>query len=165
MSATDASAEIAEGAPQAVPRLGFRPHPQLPWLLAPPGVPLQVLIEAAPVRVPNTPHWFRGVVSQRGNLLPVFDLAGWAGLDDTGMERPQVVSVGSGAQACAVLCGITPSLISIVEDAEADAAGSAGALAPFLGRAYATSLGLAREFDVARWLAAAASNINGGATA
>jgi hypothetical protein len=161
MSATDARADDAGGASQAAPRIGFRPHPQLPWLLAAPGVPLQVLIEAAPVRVPNTPVWFRGVVSQRGNLLPVFDLARWAGLDDSGMERPQIVSVGQGPQACAVVCGIAPSLIAII--GETDRVETEGALSPFLGPAYATSQGMAREFDMARWLATAASNLTGGA--
>ncbi len=161
MSATDARTDDAGGASQAAPRIGFRPHLQLPWLLAAPGVPLQVLIEAAPVRVPNTPAWFRGVVSQRGNLLPVFDLARWAGLDDTGMERPQIVSVGQGAPACAVVCGIAPSLISII--GETDSVETEGALSPFLGPAYATSQGMAHEFDVARWLATAASNLTGGA--
>ena len=163
MSATDVGADDAGGAPQAAPRIGFRPHPRLPWLLAAPGVPLQVLIEAAPVRVPNTPTWFRGVVSQRGNLLPVFDLARWAGLDDIGMERPQIVSVGQGAQACAVVCGIAPSLIAVIAETNQIEAGSA--LSPFFGPAYATSRGMAREFDMARWLATAASHINGGATA
>lgn len=163
MSATDARAADAGSASPAAPRIGFRPHPSLPWLLAPPGVPLQVLIEAAPVRVPNTPAWFRGVVSQRGNLLPVFDLARWAGLDDTGMDRPQVVSVGVGAQACAILCAIAPSLIAIVEEAAPPE--TEGSLSPFLGRSYTTSRGMASEFDVARWLTAAASNITGGAAA
>ena len=163
MSATDDRAGDAGGDSQAATRIGFRPHPRLPWLLAAPGVPLQVLIEAAPVRVPNTPAWFRGVVSQRGNLLPVFDLARWAGLDDIGMERPQIVSVGQGAQACAVVCGIAPSLIAVI--AETDRVEAAGALSPFLGLAYATSRGMACEFDIARWLATAASRIDGGATA
>mgnify|MGYP000856151074 CR=1 FL=1 len=162
MSAIDARAADAASASSAAPRIGFRPHPRLPWLLAPPGVPLQVLIEAAPVRVPNTPAWFRGVVSQRGNLLPVFDLARWAGLDDTGMDRPQVVSVGLGAQACAILCAIAPSLITIVEEAEHTEA--EGPLSPFLGRAYATSRGMASEFDVARWLARESTRLGGGET-
>ena len=91
----------------------------------------------------------------------MFDLARWAGLDDSGMERPQIVSVGQGVQACEVVCGIAPSLISII--GATDRVEAEGALSPFLGPAYATTRGMAREFAMARWLATAASNLTGGA--
>lgn len=145
----------------AAPRIAFRPHRLLPWLLLPEGVPLQVLIEAAPVRVPNTRPWFQGVVSQRGNLLPVFDLAGWAGLPDEADARRQVVAIGLGTQACAMLCATTPTLMAIgTEDATPT---EDGTLSPFLGRSYTSALGRAREFDIQRWLATSARQISGNA--
>ena len=164
MSATETTIASLEPAAQIIaPRIAFRPHRQLPWLLLPEGMPLQVLIEAAPVRVPNTRPWFQGVVSQRGNLLPVFDLAGWAGLSDETDARRQVVAIGLGAQACAMLCATTPTLMAIgAEDATPT---EDGALSPFLGRSYISALGRAREFDIQRWLTTAARQISGNAAA
>lgn len=147
----------------AAPRIAFRPHHQLPWLLLPEGVPLQVLIETAPVRVPNTRPWFEGVVSQRGNLLPVFDLAAWAGLPQEADARRQVIAIGLGTQACAMLCAVTPTLLTIGD--EDPTSTEDGALSPFLGRSYTSALGKAREFDIQRWLATAARQISGSAAA
>lgn len=160
MSAIDATgADWEPTAQTATPRIAFRPHRQLPWLLLPEGMPLQVLIEAAPVRVPNTRSWFHGVVSQRGNLLPVFDLAGWAALPDGSDAPPQIVAIGLGAQACAMLCAAAPTLLNV--GAEDSASTEDGALSPFLGRSYTSALGRAREFDIQRWLATAAQQISG----
>lgn len=143
----------------AAPRIAFRPHNALPWLLLPEGKPLQVLIDTAPVRVPNTQPWFLGVLSQRGNLLPVFDLAAWAGLPDDAGSHPQIVAIGLGTQACAVLCAATPTLLKVGAE-ERTTAGS-GTLSPYLGRSYSSALGTAREFDIQRWLAAAAQQVSG----
>ncbi len=164
MSATEtAMAGFEPAARVAAPRIAFRPHRQLPWLLLPEGVPLQVLIEAAPVRVPNTRPWFEGVVSQRGNLLPVFDLAAWAGLPNEADTRRQVVAIGLGAQACAMLCAAAPTLLII--GAEDPTSTEDGTLSPFLGRGYTSALGRAREFDIQRWLTTAARQISGNAAA
>jgi CheW-like domain len=160
MSTIDAtSARFEPPARPDAPRIAFRPHRALPWLLLPEGMPLQVLIEAAPVRVPNTRPWFKGVVGQRGNLLPVFDLASWAGLPDDGETLPQIVAIGIGTQACAMLCAAEPTLLSV--GAEDTTSTEGDALSPFLGRAYASVLGGAREFDIQRWLATAAQQISG----
>jgi chemotaxis signal transduction protein len=154
----------AEPTPRlSAPRIAFRPHRELPWLLLPEGVPLQVLIEAATVRVPNTRPWFQGVVSQRGNLLPVFDLAAWAGLPDEFDQHRQVVAIGLGAQACAMLCATAPTLLSI--GTEDPISTEDGAVSPFLGRSYTSALGRAREFDIQRWLTTAARQISGNTAA
>lgn len=160
--ATDGGFSGGDSAQSAVaPRIAFQAHPQLPWLLLPEGVPMQVLIDALPVRVPNTRDWFKGVVSQRGNLLPVFDLAGWAGLSAAD-AKPQIVSAGVGASACAIVCAATPTLL--YAGREATPATTVAALEPFLGRAHVSTQGIAREFDLQRWLAAAAQDITGGAS-
>jgi len=139
-------------------RIALRAHRDLPWLLMPQGVPLQILIDATPVRVPNTRSWFRGVVSQRGNLLPVFDLAGWAGLETDEQTRPLVVAIGAGQLSCAVIADFSPMLI-VPEEATTQA-NDDGALSGFLGQGYACAQGDAREFDFRRWLTAAAQQIN-----
>ncbi len=159
MSAIDAtSSGFDPPAHRDALRIAFRPHRILPWLLLPEGMPLQVLVETTAVRVPNTPPWFQGVVSQRGNLLPVFDLPAWAGLPDDADAQPKIVAIGLGAQACAMLCAITPTLLSVA--AEDQAPSDDGALSPFLGRSYTSALGKAREFDIQRWLATAAQRIS-----
>ncbi len=159
MSTIDAtSAGFIPPARPDAPRIAFRPHGVLPWLLLPKGMPLQVLIETSAVRVPNTQRWFQGVVSQRGNLLPVFDLAAWAGLPDEADAERKIIAIGLGAQACAMLCPVTPTLLRIA--AEDAAPSEDGAFSPFLGRSYASALGRAREFDIQRWLATAAQRIS-----
>jgi chemotaxis signal transduction protein len=164
MSASDtATARFDPAAQAAAPRIAFRPHRALPWLLLPEGMPLQVLIETAPVRVPNTRPWFKGVVSQRGNLLPVFDLSAWAGLADEDDGRLQVVAIGLGTQACAMLCATAPTLLRV--DAEDETSTEDSALSPFLGRGYTSALGRACEFDIQRWLATAAQQISGNTAA
>ncbi len=162
IDATSARLDPPAQRPDA-PRIAFRPHRALPWLLLPEGMPLQVLIDAAPVRVPNTRPWFQGVVSQRGNLLPVFDLAGWATLPNDSEAQPQIVAIGLGAQACAMLCAAAPTLLSV--GAEDPTSSENAALSPFLGRGYISALGRAREFDIQRWLATAAQQISSNATA
>ncbi len=143
----------------AAPRIVYRPHPSLPWLLAPEGVALQVLMDSTPVRVPNTRPWFRGVVSQRGILLPVFDPALWSGRERDAGSRVQIVAVALGAQACALVCDGPPTLTVI--GAELPSADAEGPLSPWLGRTFASALGSVREFDIRRWLADAAQHIAG----
>lgn len=151
--------------PAAVPRIAFRPHRALPWLVLPHGLAMQVLIDARPVQVPNTQSWFRGVVSQRGNLIPVFDLAEWAGLPLEGAEREHIASVNLGAQAsaCALVCCETPTLarVSTVDSASAAAGFEAlpRVLAPYVSRVHGTDAGLAHEFDILRWIATAAAHV------
>ena len=160
MSATDAgSAGLNPAAQAARPRIAFRPHRELPWLLLPDGMPLQVLIDTAAVRVPNTRPWFQGVVSQRGHLLPVFDLAAWAGLSAEEDGHPQIVAIGLGTQACAMMCAAAPTLLTV--DRQAPSSIDDGALSPFLGNSYRSAVGRAREFDIQRWLAAVAQQISG----
>jgi chemotaxis signal transduction protein len=155
----------AQAGPQILPHIALRPHPRLPWLLMPQGVPLQVLIEANVVEVPNTSDWFRGVVSQRGTLLPVFDLAEWAGLNAITPDaeaKTTVVAIGSGAQACAMVSTAPPTLLHI-DGAQSEAAADddiqLGRLADFLGNSYSSARGSARSFDLARWLGAAAIEV------
>jgi hypothetical protein len=163
MSAIDAGlVGTLAASPATATRIAFRAHPRLPWMLVPDGIPMQVLIDVVPVRVPNTRAWFRGMVSQRGNLLPVFDLAAWAGLESNN-AKTLIVAVGVGATACAVVCAATPTLLvpgTPLQRDDADAMTSIAAFAPYLGPACASVEGSVREFDFQRWLATAAQDIS-----
>ena len=159
---------------QAVPpRIGLRPHAALPWLLLPDGIPAQILGEASVVKVPNTRDWFRGVVSQRANLLPVFDLGHWSGIgrtSGTGREAPLVVAVGIGAEAFGLLSQQSPGLVRPLGDAVAgDPAMLPERLRDYLpqacmiaeaGRDNAVPT-QACEFDVRRWIGDIAHDITG----
>ena len=141
------------------PRIALRPHLALPWLILPGGLPLQLLMDVVPVRVPNTRPWFHGVLSQRGNLMPVFDLGHWAALAPVDRRQAHLVAIGQGARACALLCVATPNLVNTT--GETSEISDAGALAPLLGKAYNSNQGPVHEFDADRWLAHATQQVAG----
>lgn len=157
-SAIDISEESSATQIAAVPRIAFRPHRSLPWLVLPQGIPLQVLIDATAAQVPNTQSWFNGVVSQRGNLIPVFDLGDWAGYSAEGSSNEQIVAIGLGAHSCALRCSESPRLLHIAAEST-EATAMEGAIAPYLSRPYASTLGNAYEFDIYGWLASAAAQV------
>lgn len=152
----------AEASRVTVPRIAFRAHQALPWLLLPHGIPAQLLMDATPVRVPNTRPWFQGMVSQRGNLLPVFDLGHWAGLPEQTGVRPYVVAIGIGAQSCAMHCIVPPTLLLLGQQTRSDIADD-GTLSPYLHLSFDSPSGMAREFDIQRWLAVAAQQFSSNA--
>jgi hypothetical protein len=142
------------------PRIALRPHLELPWLVLPEGISLQMLMDVVPVRVPNTRSWFHGVLSQRGILLPVFDLGHWAGLTPLDRRQAYVVAVGQGAHACALLCAAAPGLIAIHGDSSERH--DTGLVAPYLGATgMASRYGPVYEFDAYRWLANATQHVSG----
>lgn len=156
----DSFAPTSVAPPRAAPKIAFRAHPDLPWLVLPDGLPMQVVIDATPVRVPNTQAWFLGVVSQRGVLLPVFDLAAWAGLHHAPSARLQIAAIGHGSSACAMRCSGMPTLLSLTSDARSTTTGSP--LDAYLDGAFDSTSGAARGFDVVRWLGVEAPKIAAG---
>ncbi len=145
-----ADAASAPAAPSA-PRIALRPHDALPWLLLPQGTPLEILIDASAVRVPNTNDWFQGVVSQRGNLLPIFDIASWAGLHTAADRQRQVVVVGLPSRMFGLMSDTTPALFHI-QGTGGRRAGYSGALSPYLSLAHSNGREEAYEFDASGWL-------------
>lgn len=144
--------------PLAAPRIALRLHPALPWLLMPEGVALEVLVDASPTRVPNTRSWFGGVVSQRGKVLPVFDIAGWAQCEHTARTPPLLLVVDLPASPFVVRSEAMPELIMRGDDDPA-LPPHAGALAPYLHAGRAHARGPAYEFDIGAWLSAASAGI------
>ncbi len=157
-AAADATATSAAAPPPAL-RIALRPHDALPWLLLPQGVALEILIDASAVRVPNTHDWFHGVVSQRGNLLPIFDLAAWAGLR-VDPDRPrQVMVVGLPSRMFGLMSDATPTLLQI-KGTGGKRAGYTGALSPYLSFLHADDREEAYEFDASTWLAHVSQQIS-----
>lgn len=156
--AIPAAAASAAAAPPTL-RIALRPHDALPWLLMPQGVALEVLIDASAVRVPNTNDWFHGVVSQRGNLLPIFDLATWAGLHVEPDRPRQVIVVGLPSRMFGLMSDATPALVQL-QGMDGKQAGYTGALSPYLTFVHADGREEAYEFDASTWLAHVSQQIS-----
>jgi hypothetical protein len=157
METADVIAGAAAGPAPTPARIALQPHPLLPWLMLPEGVPSQVLMEARPVAVPNTRAWFRGMVSQRGNVLPVFDIGQWAGLEQLDPSQARIVAVGIDAHACALVCHGLPTLVTV--HGATPCSDDWGLLAPYLGDMHTSAAGAAYHFDLMRWLADAAQRV------
>ena len=155
------AAAVAAPAPAApsAPRIALRPHDSLPWLLLPQGIPLEILIDASAVRVPNTNDWFQGVVSQRGNLLPIFDIASWAGLNTAADRQRQVVVVGLPSRMFGLMSDATPALFHI-QGTGGRRAGYSGALSAYLSLAHSNGREEAYEFDASGWLTHVSQHIS-----
>jgi chemotaxis signal transduction protein len=143
----------------SAPRIALRPHNALPWLLLPQGVALEVLIEASAVRVPNANAWFHGVVNQRGNLLPIFDLSMWAGLPIADDQPRQIIVVGLESRFFGLLSDSTPTLLRI-EGTGGRQAEYTGPLSPYLTLAQADGHEEAYEFDASAWLSQVSLDIS-----
>lgn len=154
-----AQTNVVAGAHEATSpqRIALRPHGSLPWLVLPQGIALEVLLDLQPIQMPNTQPWFYGVVSQRGNLLPIFDLALWAGVARDRDAKPYIVSIGKGSADFAIVSETTPALMRLerIEDRPV----GLDALAPYVNRTFSGPEGDAYEFDIERWFALAAGNI------
>lgn len=104
----------------------------------------EILRARAPTRLPRVPAWLEGVVSVRGRVMPVVDLAARLGLVRRGVASEQrfvVVQVSGGEAAalrvCAVLgvSRVRPELVRPAQDG------------PFI-RAIAEEAELLRVLDV-----------------
>ena len=60
--------------------------------------------------VPKTAAWVRGLLNLRGNLVPVFDLAGQFDPTAKAPETPQLLAIGKADQAVALLVDGIPKL-------------------------------------------------------
>ena len=79
-------------------------------------------------RLPNTPPWFSGVTSVRGNMIPVFDLHELLGVEGIVKDRKMIV-VGSGDIASAFWVDEMPCMVMVTSD---DSLSSASPLPPLL---------------------------------
>ena len=74
------------------------------------------LVEHLPVcKLPNTPGWFSGVTSLRGNITPLFDLHELFGVAVTTRKRRMIV-VGSGDTAVSFWVDDMPRMVTLGVD-------------------------------------------------
>ncbi len=79
------------------------------------------LSEMMPVyRIPNVPAWFRGLANLHGNLVPVVDLSGMAGLAAGQGKSGKLLVVGRGGDAIGVMIDGIPERIPVDATAAVD---------------------------------------------
>ena len=73
-------------------------------------------------RLPNTPCWFAGVVNQRGNMVPVFDVAAMLGasIHTAPESRSWVLIVATREAAVGLKSGTLPETLQIAESDRLD---------------------------------------------
>lgn len=84
-------------------------------LLMPPTSVSELVENQSVCRLPNTPEWFNGVTSVRGNMIPVFDLHELFGVEGKGKLRKMIV-VGKSKTATAFWIDEMPRMVMVTSD-------------------------------------------------
>jgi len=131
-------------------RIGFRCGDDQPWLLMAAGVAAQIAIDPRTMRVPHTQVWFRGVMSLRGTLYPVFDIKAWLSGVASTLDKARILVVAPGETGAAVLFSDEPRLLQVRRSAGSmiDAR-----LSPFTRCSFSAGSDMAIEFDHQKWFA------------
>lgn len=129
-------------------RIGFRIHATLPRLVLPAGMSSQLALDPVLAPVPNTKSWLRGVLNARGNLVPVFDIGLWHGLEAQPVSA-HVLVVSAGGAAMAVTCCEQPSLLAV---RPVGAVSVDDPMAVFSAILFVAQEGSIYEFDPHAWL-------------
>jgi twitching motility protein PilI len=99
-------------------------------------------------RLPNAPAWLRGICNLHGLLVPVFDLASYAGLAAQAPERPMLLVLSHGPDAAGVLIDGMPQRLRFDAAQAVDILAAPAALVPLLRGA--ALLGTHLWFDLDR---------------
>jgi len=145
----------AAATPVEQTRIGFRVHARLPWLVLPPGMPAQQAIDPQLAPVPNVVPWLRGVLNLRGNLVPVFDLGLWQGMDAQPADAAVLV-LAPGAESVAVQCCQAPELILV---GALGASAEDDPMSTWSSGRYTSERGLVYEFHPQTWLRRVGRNV------
>ena len=84
-------------------------------LLLPANEESEVVDNLSICRLPNTPTWFNGVTSLRGNMIPVFDVHDLLGFESKGQARKMVI-VGTTDTAAALWVDGMPRMVMVTSD-------------------------------------------------
>jgi twitching motility protein PilI len=88
--------------------------------------------------IPNTAPWLMGLANLRGNLIPVFDLVMFFGLEATENKiKPMLLVLGQGSSAAAVVINELPGHQLLQSDEElTNLPGLPDALSPYITKGY-----------------------------
>jgi twitching motility protein PilI len=121
------------GAAQVQMRQGFRIGPLHLMVRYEDGSELTEMPRVYPL--PKAPGWFRGVANLHGALIPVFDLARYAGIESAPAVKSMLLVLSHGADAAGVIIDGLPQRLRLTPDASADAASAPPSLAPHIRHA------------------------------
>jgi len=83
-------------------------------LLLPEGTVGEVFDELPMCRIPNTNEWLHGIASQRGNVVPIFDLAKMFDLETVSADKKRkYFLIGQREKAVGILIDEMPARISL----------------------------------------------------
>jgi hypothetical protein len=128
--------------------ISFRINSTLPAFVLPTGMASQLALDPVLAPVPNVKSWLRGVLNLRGNLVPVFDIGLWQGIEALPASA-QVLVIAPGPEAMGVLCCETPSLLAVYNDSPVLAN---DAMSEFSSQCFDSEHGKVYEFNPQLWL-------------
>ncbi len=88
----------------------------------------EIIRYSEPRSVASRTDWVRGVISLRGRIVPVFDLAARLGLSSEVTEQSKIVIVESGSETAGVIVDGVEEVLTIDEDQVEDVPGADTAL-------------------------------------
>jgi chemotaxis signal transduction protein len=108
-------------------------------------------------RLPGAPHWFEGMANLQGRLVPVFDLARFAGLPGGRPRAARLLLLSQGADAAGIVIEGLPQRLRFAVGALKQPAGVPQALADCIDQACVIEARQWFDLQVGRLLDALAS--------
>lgn len=109
--------------------------------------------------LPNTPPWLHAMANQRGNIIPVFDLAILLGLPNSEPRRSYYLVIGQNENAFGMLLEQLPEKILLEPDDELKARPSIpGNLEPFVKRCFEKNQKIWLEWEPLAFLSHISTN-------
>src|SRR6202012_446907 len=106
-------------------------HRQLvffPRVAEPSALPIQAVNEiiryAEPRSVASRTDWVRGVISLRGRIVPVYDVAARLGIPSELTEQSKIVIVEAGAETAGVIVDSVEEVLTVARDQLEEAPGA-----------------------------------------
>jgi purine-binding chemotaxis protein CheW len=92
------------------------------------ALPIQAVNEiiryAEPRSVASRTHWVRGVISLRGRIVPVYDVAARLGIASELTEQSKIVIVEAGAETAGVIVDTVEEVLTVSNDQIEEAPGA-----------------------------------------
>ena len=79
--------------------------------LVPEGTVSELLESAIIYHLPNAPRWLVGLINMHGNVIPVVDVASYAGDEISHLQKSNVLAIGNSESAIGVLIDGLPEAI------------------------------------------------------
>lgn len=112
-------------------------------------------------RLPNAPGWFNGMANLHGKLTPVFDLAGYLGVDHAPESRRMLLVLSHGADATGILIDGLPERLRLSADERTDVGVAPERLLPHLRGASHLGERLWLDLDTQSLLGAIEQSLGG----